>query len=77
VHQQNLYTDSPALAARIYGDKSFIYNCSFMGYQDTLFDASGRHYIKNCYIEGEIDFIFGNAQSYYEVNYIDYFLNLF
>ncbi|XP_068487215.1 putative pectinesterase 10 [Phaseolus vulgaris] len=63
---KNLYTDSPALAARIYGDKSFIYNCSFMGYQDTLFDASGRHYIKNCYIEGEIDFIFGNAQSYYE-----------
>ncbi|CAJ1971447.1 unnamed protein product [Sphenostylis stenocarpa] len=63
---RNPYRDGPALAARIYGDKSFLYNSSFLGYQDTLFDANGRHYIKNCYIEGEIDFIFGAGQSYYE-----------
>ena len=77
MYQQNLYTGSQALAASIYGDKTFIYKCSFMGYQDTLYDANGRHYIKDCIIEGEIDFIFGDGQSYYEVNYIDYFLNLF
>jgi len=64
----------PATAARIYGDKSFFYNCSFVGYQDTLFDAYGRHYYKDCYIEGEIDFIFGSAQSYYEVNYTNLYL---
>ncbi|XP_020210489.1 putative pectinesterase 10 [Cajanus cajan] len=57
---------SPAVAALIQGDKSFIFRCSFIGYQDTLFDAYGRHYYKDCYIQGEVDFIFGRAQSYYE-----------
>ncbi|CAN1219477.1 Probable pectinesterase 66 [Linum perenne] len=57
----------PALAARIYGDKSAFYDCAFIGVQDTLWDAQGRHYYLNCYIEGAIDFIFGNGQSFYEV----------
>ncbi len=26
----------------------------------------GRHYYKNCYIEGDIDFIFGGATAYFE-----------
>ncbi|KAK7264945.1 hypothetical protein RJT34_32559 [Clitoria ternatea] len=57
---------SPAVAARIYGDKSFFLRCRFLGYQDTLFDVMGRHYFKDCYIQGEVDFICGNGQSYYE-----------
>ncbi|KAK7371980.1 hypothetical protein VNO80_05347 [Phaseolus coccineus] len=56
----------PAPAAAIYGDKSVFVECGFVSYQDTLFDAKGRHYFKNCYIEGEVDFIYGNGQSYYE-----------
>ncbi|XP_020210402.1 probable pectinesterase 29 [Cajanus cajan] len=56
----------PAVAATIYGDKSFFFRCSFVGYQDTLFDVGGRHYFKDSYIQGEVDFIFGNGQSYYE-----------
>ncbi|KAK3194304.1 hypothetical protein Dsin_025614 [Dipteronia sinensis] len=55
-----------ALAARIYGDKSAFYDCAFIGLQDTLWDVQGRHYFKNCYIEGGIDFIFGSGQSIYE-----------
>ncbi|XP_044492761.1 putative pectinesterase 10 [Mangifera indica] len=55
-----------ALAARIYGDKSAFYKCGFIGVQDTLWDATGRHYFSQCYIEGAIDFIFGGAQSMYE-----------
>lgn len=58
-----------ALAAAIYGDKSVFYKCGFVGFQDTLFDARGRHYFKDCYIQGEVDFIFGSGQSYYEVVY--------
>ena len=27
---------------------------------------NGRHYYKNCYIEGDIDFIFGSATAYFE-----------
>ncbi|CAO2837598.1 unnamed protein product [Amaranthus hypochondriacus] len=56
----------PALAASVYGDKSAFYNCIFIGYQDTLWDVSGRHYFKSCLIKGAVDFIWGNGQSYYE-----------
>ncbi|KAL8481129.1 hypothetical protein ACS0TY_027603 [Phlomoides rotata] len=55
-----------AVAARISGNKSAFYNCSFLGYQDTLLDDAGRHYFMLCTIEGAIDFIFGNGQSIYE-----------
>lgn len=60
----------PALAARIYGDKSAFFECGFEGLQDTLWDVQGRHYFLGCYIEGAVDFIFGNGRSYYEVYYI-------
>ncbi|XP_020221848.1 putative pectinesterase 10 [Cajanus cajan] len=56
----------PAPAAAIYGDKSVFLECGFKSYQDTLFDELGRHYFKNCYIQGEVDFIYGGGQSYYE-----------
>lgn len=58
---------SPALSARIYGDKSAFYDCAFLGVQDTLWDVQGRHHFLNCYIEGAVDFIFGAGQSLYEV----------
>ncbi|KAJ0248488.1 putative pectinesterase 52 [Hirschfeldia incana] len=56
----------PAVALSVYGDKSAFYDCEFLGLQDTLWDVQGRHYFKNCYIEGAIDFIFGSGQSIYE-----------
>ncbi|XP_068492306.1 probable pectinesterase 66 [Phaseolus vulgaris] len=55
----------PALAARISGDKSAFFNCGFVGFQDTLWDELGRHYFQGCTIEGAVDFIFGDGQSYY------------
>ncbi|XP_024640810.1 putative pectinesterase 10 [Medicago truncatula] len=64
---KNTYgSDGPAVAASIYGDKSAIFECSFIGYQDTLLSSKGRQYFKNCYIQGEDDFIFGEGQSYFE-----------
>ncbi|RZC27341.1 putative pectinesterase 66, partial [Glycine soja] len=57
---------APAPAAAIYGDKSVFFKCGFVSYQDTLFDSKGRHYFKDCYIGGEVDFIYGSGQSYYE-----------
>ncbi|GMH10423.1 hypothetical protein Nepgr_012264 [Nepenthes gracilis] len=57
---------SPALAVRVYGDKSAFYRCGFICYQDTLWDVRGRHYFKSCFIEGAIDFIWGSGQSIYE-----------
>ncbi|KAJ7513452.1 hypothetical protein O6H91_23G000200 [Diphasiastrum complanatum] len=52
-----------AVAALLSGDMAAVYSCGFYGAQDTLFDYQGRHYFKDSYIEGSIDFIFGHAQS--------------
>lgn len=56
----------PALAALVSGDRSSFHDCSFISVQDTLSDLAGRHYYENCYIEGSVDFIFGNAQSIFQ-----------
>ncbi|GAB2291270.1 Putative pectinesterase 11 [Dionaea muscipula] len=55
-----------AVALRVAGDRAAFYNCRISSYQDTLFDESGRHYYSNCYIEGAIDFIFGDAASLFQ-----------
>ncbi|KAJ9553305.1 hypothetical protein OSB04_017350 [Centaurea solstitialis] len=54
-----------AAAMRIGGDRSAFYNVRFYGFQDTFCDDHGMHFFKDCYIEGMIDFIFGNAKSIY------------
>ncbi|KAJ3688058.1 hypothetical protein LUZ61_017222 [Rhynchospora tenuis] len=60
------YKQAIAMAAVIQGDKCSFYDCKFLGYQDTLCDFQGRHYFSQCWIEGGVDFIFGQAASLYE-----------
>ncbi|RWW32349.1 hypothetical protein GW17_00002989, partial [Ensete ventricosum] len=55
-----------AVAMRISGDMAAFYNCRFHGYQDTLCDDTGRHFFKDCFIRGTVDFIFGNGRSIYQ-----------
>uniref|UniRef100_A0A6N2LAE7 Pectinesterase n=1 Tax=Salix viminalis TaxID=40686 RepID=A0A6N2LAE7_SALVM len=55
-----------AVALRISADTAAFISCKFIGAQDTLYDHIGRHYFKKCYIEGSVDFIFGNGLSLYE-----------
>ncbi|KAK8957540.1 Pectinesterase QRT1 [Platanthera zijinensis] len=55
-----------AMALRLAGDKTLIYQSRILGSQDTLFDQIGKHYFYQCYIQGSIDFIFGNARSLYQ-----------
>jgi len=55
------------VALRVTGDQAAFYGCGFYGAQDTLNDDGGRHYFKECLIQGSIDFIFGNGRSLYEV----------
>ena len=38
----------------------------FVGPGQKLPRVFGRHYYKNCYLEGDIDFIFGGATAYFE-----------
>ncbi|XP_011093643.1 probable pectinesterase 53 isoform X1 [Sesamum indicum] len=60
-------TGTQAVAFRISGDTAAFVGCKFLGAQDTLYDHSGRHYYKDCYIEGSVDFIFGNGLSLFEL----------
>ncbi|XP_062232619.1 probable pectinesterase 53 [Phragmites australis] len=54
------------VALRISADNAAFVGCNFLGAQDTLYDHLGRHYYRDCYIEGSVDFIFGNALSLFE-----------
>ncbi|XP_073044049.1 probable pectinesterase 53 isoform X2 [Primulina eburnea] len=55
-----------AVAFRISADTASLVGCKFLGAHDTLCDHLGRHYYKDCYIEGSVDFIFGNGLSMFE-----------
>ncbi|XP_057981304.1 pectinesterase-like [Malania oleifera] len=50
-----------AVALVSLSDLSAFYQCSFEGYQDTIYVHSGRQFIRECDIYGTVDFIFGNA----------------
>ncbi|CAG8747025.1 11487_t:CDS:2, partial [Acaulospora colombiana] len=54
-----------AVAVTANGDKQGYYACSFKGYQDTLYAKSGKQYYSNCYIEGAVDYIFGDATAWF------------
>ncbi|GAB4847732.1 Probable pectinesterase/pectinesterase inhibitor 51 [Ancistrocladus abbreviatus] len=55
-----------AVAFRSDSDLSFIENCAFLGNQDTLYVHSLRQLYKSCHIEGNVDFIFGNAAAVFQ-----------
>lgn len=55
-----------ALAIKNSSDGSSFWNCRFLGRQDTLYADAGRQYYKNCYIEGDVDFIFGAGTAVFE-----------
>jgi pectinesterase len=47
-------------------DRSVFKRCRFLGHQDTLFADYGRQYYVDSYIEGGVDFIFGNATAVFD-----------
>jgi len=55
-----------ALAIRLDGDRIVFRRCRFLGWQDTILANRGRHYFKDCYIEGAADFIFGGATAFFD-----------
>jgi pectinesterase len=55
-----------AVAIVVRADRSIFKHCRFLGHQDTLFADYGRQYYVDSYIEGGVDFIFGNATAVFD-----------
>lgn len=60
---------SQAVAVLVNNDRAVFHNCRFLGNQDTLYikgAGTPRHYFKNCYIDGNVDFIFGSSVAVFD-----------
>jgi pectinesterase len=67
---------SQAVALYITGDRAVINRVRMLGHQDTLYAADkkcegsdcrvSRQYFRDCYVEGHVDFIFGNSKAFFE-----------
>ncbi|KAJ8111659.1 hypothetical protein OPT61_g5800 [Boeremia exigua] len=65
VNIENTYgTAGQAVALTGNGMRQGYYGCSFKSFQDTLYAKSGYQYYSNCYIEGAVDYIFGDAAAW-------------
>jgi pectin methylesterase-like acyl-CoA thioesterase len=67
---QNTWGDgTQAVAVLVNADRAVFKNCRFLGNQDTLYikgSGTPRHYFKDCYIDGNIDFIFGSSIAVFD-----------
>jgi pectinesterase len=65
-------TGTQAVALKVQGDRSAFLGCRFLGHQDTLYADTmaltvfARQYFRDCYVEGDVDFVFGRATAVYE-----------
>lgn len=63
---------SQAIALSLTGDREVIRHARLLGHQDTLYvnkgpgGRMGRAYFADCYVSGHVDFIFGNAKTYFD-----------
>ena len=59
-----------ALAMNTQNDRNSFNNCKFISYQDTwqtgLKSDNGRLYAQNCWIEGAVDYFYGNGNCFLE-----------
>ncbi|WP_405014127.1 pectinesterase family protein [Kitasatospora sp. NBC_01539] len=65
-------TGTQAVAVKVTGDRSAFHHCRFLGHQDTLYAdtaslaTTARQYFEHCYVEGDVDFVFGRATAVFE-----------
>ena len=61
-----------AAAFSVEGDYCEFYNCKFYSSQDTLYTGSSPEYYKNCFIEGQTDYIFGGSNAVFDSCYLSW-----
>lgn len=63
-------TGPQALALYTQNDRTILNNCWLRSYQDTYLTSYGnvayRHYVKDCRIEGAVDFIYGGGDVFFD-----------
>jgi pectinesterase len=77
-YSKNSDIPSQAVALSLRADRAVLRHVRLLGAQDTLYASStgcmkegsdcktGRQYYSDCYIEGHVDFIFGDAKAVFE-----------
>jgi pectin methylesterase-like acyl-CoA thioesterase len=56
-----------AVALNSNADRQFYYHCKITGHQDTYLTwAAARYYLKDCYLEGAVDYIFGGGVTLFD-----------
>jgi pectate lyase/pectin methylesterase-like acyl-CoA thioesterase len=71
-YDEAAHGNSQAVAVRTTGDRQVYDNVRFLGNQDTLYantataTTTARQYFHDCYVEGDVDFIFGRATAVFD-----------
>lgn len=76
-HHPQVPVGSQALAVNVTGDRAVFRNMRLLGNQDTLYAATrkctpgtacptSRQYFSHCFIEGNVDFIFGDSKAVFD-----------
>jgi pectin methylesterase-like acyl-CoA thioesterase len=55
-----------AVAFMAQGQRQQFRSCRFLSYQDTLYTNTGTQYFRDCFIQGDTDYIFGDATAVFE-----------
>jgi pectin methylesterase-like acyl-CoA thioesterase len=55
-----------AVALMAQGQRQQFRDCRFLSYQDTLYTNTGTQYFRDCFIQGDTDYIFGDATAVFE-----------
>jgi pectinesterase len=67
------FTGHQAVAVKTTGDRNVFERVRFLGNQDTLYvdsrnvDTVARAYFHDCYVEGDVDFIFGRGTAVFDL----------
>ena len=64
LHNTTPYHGTQAETIHVLADRVVLRDCDFLSFQDTL-RLDGRVFVDNCYVEGDVDFVWGAGTVYF------------